>query len=104
VVELGGSTMFARIGVMQALNRHHVRESNPSRKEPHWGHGESSRGINEGVLQRMACHLRQAKSREERQPVAALYAICFRGYVKQFTRQGRSRAGGPRGCGFFFSH
>jgi hypothetical protein len=39
----------------------------------------------------MACHLRQAKSRGERQPVAALYAIRFRGYVKQFTRQGRSR-------------
>ena len=27
-------TMFARIGVMQALNRHHVREFNP-KKEPH---------------------------------------------------------------------
>jgi hypothetical protein len=26
VVEPGGPTMFARIGVMQALNRHHVRE------------------------------------------------------------------------------
>jgi hypothetical protein len=26
VVELGGPTMFARIGVMQALNRYHVRE------------------------------------------------------------------------------
>jgi hypothetical protein len=25
----GGPTMFARIGVMQALNRHHVREFNP---------------------------------------------------------------------------
>jgi hypothetical protein len=35
--------MFARIGVMCALNRHHVREFNPSRKEHHWG-GESSRG------------------------------------------------------------
>jgi hypothetical protein len=37
VVKLGGPTMFARIGVMQALNRHHVREFNPSRKEHHWG-------------------------------------------------------------------
>jgi hypothetical protein len=26
VVDLGGPTMFARIGVMQALNRGHVRE------------------------------------------------------------------------------
>jgi hypothetical protein len=30
-------TMFARIGVMQAFNRHHVREFNPKHKEPHWG-------------------------------------------------------------------
>jgi hypothetical protein len=35
VVELGGPTMFARIGVMRAL--HHVREFNPKRKDPHWG-------------------------------------------------------------------
>jgi len=26
VADLGGPTMFARIGVMRALNRHHVRE------------------------------------------------------------------------------
>ncbi|WP_235983904.1 hypothetical protein [Bradyrhizobium australiense] len=37
VVELGGPTMFARIGVMRALNRQHVREFNPKGKEPHWG-------------------------------------------------------------------
>jgi hypothetical protein len=37
VIELGGPTMFARIGVMRALNRGHVREFNPSRKEHHWG-------------------------------------------------------------------
>ena len=37
VVELGGPTMFARIGVMQALNRGHVREFNPSQKQHHWG-------------------------------------------------------------------
>ena len=30
-------TMLARIGVMRALNRHHVREFNPDRKEHHWG-------------------------------------------------------------------
>jgi hypothetical protein len=33
----GGPTMFARIGIMQALNRHHIREFNPKHKEPHWG-------------------------------------------------------------------
>jgi hypothetical protein len=32
----GGPTMFARIGVMQALNRHHVREFNTDRKPHHW--------------------------------------------------------------------
>ena len=37
VVELGGPTMFARVGVMRALNRGHVREFNPSRNEYHWG-------------------------------------------------------------------
>jgi hypothetical protein len=29
--------MFARIGVMQALNRAHVREFDPKQKSPHWG-------------------------------------------------------------------
>ncbi len=37
VVELGGPTMFARIGVMRALNRGYVREFNPSGKTHHWG-------------------------------------------------------------------
>ncbi len=37
VVEHGGPTMFARIGVMRALNRNHVLEFNPKGKEPHWG-------------------------------------------------------------------
>jgi hypothetical protein len=37
VAETGGPTMFARIGIMRALNRHHVREFNLKRKDPHWG-------------------------------------------------------------------
>lgn len=37
VAEGGGPTMFARIGIMRALNRHHVPEFNPKGKEPHWG-------------------------------------------------------------------
>ena len=37
VAELGGPTMFARIGVMRALNRHVERPFNPARKEHHWG-------------------------------------------------------------------
>ncbi|MEH2485407.1 hypothetical protein [Bradyrhizobium sp. AZCC 2230] len=37
VAERGGPTMLARIGIMRALNRHHVPEFNPKGKEPHWG-------------------------------------------------------------------
>jgi hypothetical protein len=37
VATLGGRTMFARIGVVRALNRHHIREGNPKRKPHHWG-------------------------------------------------------------------
>jgi hypothetical protein len=33
----GGPTMFARIGIMQALNRHIERVFDPTRKEHHWG-------------------------------------------------------------------
>jgi hypothetical protein len=37
VVTLGGPTMFARIGVMRALNRHVERVFDPSRKDHHRG-------------------------------------------------------------------
>jgi hypothetical protein len=37
VATSGGPTMFARIGIMRALNRGHVREFNPDRKDHHWG-------------------------------------------------------------------
>ena len=37
VAEGGGPTMFARIGVVRALNRHYVPELNPKGKEPNWG-------------------------------------------------------------------
>jgi hypothetical protein len=37
VAEHDGPTMFARIGVMRALNRHVERVFNPDRKEHHWG-------------------------------------------------------------------
>jgi hypothetical protein len=36
VAELGGPMMFARIGVMRALNRHVERVVNPDRKDQHW--------------------------------------------------------------------
>jgi hypothetical protein len=35
VAEKGGPTMFARIGIMRALNRRVVTAFDPSRKEPH---------------------------------------------------------------------
>jgi hypothetical protein len=37
VAEHEGPTMFARIGVMRALNRHVQRVFNPDRKDHHWG-------------------------------------------------------------------
>jgi hypothetical protein len=43
VVTLGGPTMFARIGVMRALNRNVERAFNPDRKENHWGRSKLAR-------------------------------------------------------------
>jgi hypothetical protein len=37
VATSGGPTMFARIGIMRALNRHVERVFDPSRKDHHWG-------------------------------------------------------------------
>jgi hypothetical protein len=36
-------SMFARIGVMRALNRHVEQEFNPDRKEKHWGRRKLAR-------------------------------------------------------------
>jgi hypothetical protein len=43
VATLGGPTMFARIGIMRALNRHVERVFDPSRKNKHWGRPELAR-------------------------------------------------------------
>jgi hypothetical protein len=43
VATLGGPTMFARIGIMRALNRHVERVFDPSRKDKHWGHRKLAR-------------------------------------------------------------
>jgi hypothetical protein len=45
VVEFGGPTMMARIGVMRALNRGHVREFNPSQKQKHRGRRKLRRDL-----------------------------------------------------------
>jgi hypothetical protein len=37
VATRGGPAMFARIGIMRALNLHVERVFDPSRKETHWG-------------------------------------------------------------------
>ena len=42
-VECEGPTMFARIGVMRALNRHYIPPLNPKGKEPHWGRRKLNR-------------------------------------------------------------
>ena len=43
VAEHDGPTMFARIGVMRALHRHHERVFDPSRKDHHWGRRKLAR-------------------------------------------------------------
>jgi hypothetical protein len=43
VVEHGGPTMFARVGVMRALNRHVERVFDTSRKDHHWGRRKLAR-------------------------------------------------------------
>ena len=43
VATSGGPTLFARIGIMRALNRGLVREFNPDRKDPHWGRRKLAR-------------------------------------------------------------
>jgi hypothetical protein len=35
--ENGGPLLFARIGMMQAINRHKIEEFDSKRKSPHWG-------------------------------------------------------------------
>ena len=37
VATKGGPTMLARIGIMQALHRHEIREFDTDRKPHHWG-------------------------------------------------------------------
>ena len=43
VAASGGPTMFARIGIMRALNRHVERVFNPDRKGHHWGRRKLAR-------------------------------------------------------------
>ena len=43
VAENSGPPMFARIGVMRALNRHVERVFDPSRKDKHWGRRKLAR-------------------------------------------------------------
>jgi hypothetical protein len=43
VATSGGPTMFARIGIMRALNRHVERVFNPDRKDHHWGRHKLAR-------------------------------------------------------------
>ena len=43
VATRGGPRMFARIGIMRALNRHVVRKFNPDRNDSHWGNRKLKR-------------------------------------------------------------
>jgi hypothetical protein len=44
VAEYDGPSLFARIGVMRAINRHVERVFNPSRKDKHWVKREIKEG------------------------------------------------------------
>jgi hypothetical protein len=43
--ENNGPKVFARIGMMQAINRHRRREFDLSRKDPHWGKRKLKRDL-----------------------------------------------------------
>jgi hypothetical protein len=43
VAEHDGPSLFARIGVIRALNRHVERVFEPSRKDKHWGRRKLAR-------------------------------------------------------------
>ncbi len=45
VATSGGPAMFARIGIMRALNCGHVRVFNPDRKDHHWGRRKLKRDM-----------------------------------------------------------
>ena len=49
VATFGGPTMFARIGIMRALNRHVARVFNPDRKDHHWGRRKLARDRSKAV-------------------------------------------------------
>jgi hypothetical protein len=61
--ENGGPMKFARIGMMQAINRHHVEEFDTSRKKPPWGKRKLN-ATNAGV--RLGSNWRQLKNRTRR--------------------------------------
>jgi len=48
VATSGGPTMFARIGLMRALNRHVDRVFDPSRKDKHCGTANAEAGRMKG--------------------------------------------------------
>jgi hypothetical protein len=45
VATLGGPTMFARIGMLRAINRRVDRVFNPDRKDHHWGKRKLARDL-----------------------------------------------------------
>ena len=45
VAEQDGPPLFARIGIMKAINRHVERVFDPSRKDKHWGTAEAGRSM-----------------------------------------------------------
>jgi hypothetical protein len=72
---------FARIGIIRALNRHHLREFDLDRKPHHWGN-ESSRGTARFFLGRSMelefLHKEQSVSLREKYTLGRMTRNIFR--------------------------
>ena len=78
VAETDGPTMFARIGVMRALKRHHVREFNQNRNTHHWD-AASARSMTRS-------------EKDFASQVIWFLATIFRGHRASFGRSNAARA------------
>jgi hypothetical protein len=92
VAELDGPPMFARIGIMRALNRDYVREFNSSRKDTHWGRHRLQRDTSWRTRKRTLANqpttnLPSKQSREaERQRVVKEYVMDLREILEKLRK------------------
>ena len=101
VATLGGPTMFARIGVMRALNRHVERVFDPSRKI-RIGDAASWRGIDDEAM-RLRPTSTRAFQRARRRASGSIPTVAFdadsRTLIKHFRIIGWVKIGRALVCG-----